>query len=120
MRPICRFVNETCEPKYVTNFVVFCPIHTNQPVEVDEDSDAEKLSPLLDPKKNEGFNNNKIPNSALHIEGVDESIDDTDTEVEDHEEVRNNVFILFVLEWLSLITGTHVSFLFYRKNPGPF
>lgn len=56
-----------------------------QPVEVDEDSDAEKLSPLLDPKLNDGFNNNKIQNSALHIEGVDESIDDTDTEIDDHE-----------------------------------
>lgn len=67
-----------------------------QPVEMDEDSDAEKLSPLLDPKINEGFNNNKIPNSALHIDGVDESIDDTDTEVEDHEEVcqRNNFFFV--------------------------
>lgn len=60
-----------------------------QPVEVDEDSDAEKLSPLLDPKKNEAFNNNKISNSALHIEGVDESIDDTDTEVEDNEEKKS-------------------------------
>ncbi|KAJ6638151.1 E3 ubiquitin ligase, partial [Pseudolycoriella hygida] len=56
-----------------------------QPAEVDEDSDAEKLSPLLDPKINDGFNNNKIPNSALHIEGVVESIDDTDTEIDDHE-----------------------------------
>ncbi|XP_037025658.1 E3 ubiquitin-protein ligase MGRN1 isoform X3 [Bradysia coprophila] len=59
-----------------------------QPVDVDEDSDAEKLSPLLDPKVNEVFNNNKIPNSALHIEGVDESIDDTDTEVDDHDEKK--------------------------------
>lgn len=40
---------------------------------------------------NDGFNNNKIQNSALHIEGVDESIDDTDTEIDDHE-----VFIVVV------------------------
>lgn len=54
---------------------------------MDEDSDAEKLSPLLDPKINDGFNNNKIQSSALHIDGVDESIDDTDTEIDDHEVV---------------------------------
>lgn len=49
----------------------------------DDDSDAEKLSPLLNPDKNENFNNNNHHGSALHIDGVDESIDDTDTDVED-------------------------------------
>uniref|UniRef100_A0A0K8TL32 RING-type E3 ubiquitin transferase n=1 Tax=Tabanus bromius TaxID=304241 RepID=A0A0K8TL32_TABBR len=43
----------------------------------DDDSDAEKLSPLLN------SNDKKSPTSALHIEGVEESIDDTDTDVED-------------------------------------
>lgn len=59
---------------------------------MDEDSDAEKLSPLLDPKINDGFNNNKVQSSALHIEGVDESIDDTDTEIEDNEVVSIELF----------------------------
>lgn len=55
----------------------------------DDDSDAEKLSPLLDPLSNEQRQsvNKSIQNSALHMDGVDESIDDTDTDAEELIEV---------------------------------
>lgn len=89
MRQIFRFVSTFYKKKMES---ILKLISLTQPVEVDEDSDAEKLSPLLDPKIKDGFNNNKIPNSALHIEGVDESIDDTDTEIDEHEVVSVELF----------------------------
>lgn len=54
-----------------------------QPHDIDDDSDAEKLSPLLDPERKDNMPNKITQNSALHIDGVDESIDDTDTDVDD-------------------------------------
>lgn len=83
-----------------------------QPTEAEEDSESENLSPLLNPKSKKSSaknskkaNNNNINNnnntavastpsqqsiSALHIEGVDDSIDDTDTDVDDRD---NEVYI---------------------------
>lgn len=49
-------------------------------LEGDEDSDNENLSPLLNSQTL------KVSNSALHIDGVEESIDDTDTDADDTSE----------------------------------
>lgn len=46
---------------------------------MDEDSEAEKLSPLLDKS-----DTNKTNNLALNMEDVVESIDDADTDQDDH------------------------------------
>lgn len=61
----------------------------------DDDSDTEKLSPLLDPLTHEQHQtvNKSIQNSALHMDGVDESIDDTDTDAEEFVEVCTLRFI---------------------------
>lgn len=78
----------------------------------DDDSDAEKLSPLLDPLTNEQHQNvNKsIQNSALHMDGVDESIDDTDTDAEELVEVSTLRSIVWAL----------VFFIPLQPNPKPF
>lgn len=79
-----------------------------QPADQDDDSETENLSPLLyhKSKKAQAKHGKKVANtsamtagttqfqaqqsqSALHIDGVNESIDDTDTDVEDRDiEVR--------------------------------
>ncbi|CAO1427125.1 unnamed protein product [Diamesa hyperborea] len=49
--------------------------------DLDDDSEAEKLSPLLitDDTANDG----SLPQDALHMDGIEDSIDDTDTDAEE-------------------------------------
>lgn len=91
-----------------------------QPVDQDEDSETENLSPLLyhKNKKSQMKHGKKMSNasstattttqfqaqqsqSALHIDGVNDSIDDTDTDLEERDMevscffINNFFFLLF-------------------------
>lgn len=61
---------------------------TNESAEHDDDSDAEKLSPLLNSKLNSVIKD-ATNASPLHIDGVEESIDDTDTDMDENENNAN-------------------------------
>lgn len=67
---------------------------TNAAAENDEDSEAEKLSPLLNTKI-ESLPKEVTTLSPLHIEGIEDSIDDTDTDLDENEnnDERDKVII---------------------------
>lgn len=62
----------------------------NTSPENDEDSEAEKLSPLLNNTKTTSPTKDILNSSALHMDGVEESIDGTDTDIEDNENTQKN------------------------------
>lgn len=54
----------------------------------------------MNPKKNENLNNNNHQGSPLHIDGVDESIDDTDTDVEDQKVEVSETCLNMICIWV--------------------
>lgn len=94
-----------------------------QPTEQDDDSETENLSPLLYHKtKKTQLKHKKSANtsanvagttqfqqaqqsqSPLHIDGVNESIDDTDTDLEERDiEVRNIFYFLLIFFLLNTV-----------------